>query len=192
VPPSQTALGQLLQARREALGYSRARVGELIGIKPGTIEGWELGRVTRPPIHDVLRLTRYLEIPATDIERAVFADAGDVPERAEVGHHEAAIAGRRRRPRGGVPLLEAAYRLFGWASDADAAEALGATADQVQSWRTGTAQMAFSEYMVLASMIGVAAAASMNGDNARIADISAAAAELGVDLTPRTPATATG
>lgn len=192
MPPSQTALGQLLQARREALGYSRARVGELIGIKPGTIEGWELGRVTRPPIHDVLRLTRYLEIPATDIERAVFADAGDVPERADAGQEEAAIAARRRRPRGGVPLLEAAYRLFGWASDADAAKALGATADQVQSWRSGAAQMAFSEYMVLASMIGVAAAASMNGDNARIADISAAAAELGVDLTPRTPATATG
>ena len=59
MPPSQTALGQLLQARREALGYSRARVGELIGIKPGTSEGWELGRGKRPPIHDVLRLARY-------------------------------------------------------------------------------------------------------------------------------------
>ena len=190
MPPSQTALGQLLQARREALGYSRARVGELIGIKPGTIEGWELGRVTRPPIHDVLRLTRYLEIPAGDIERAVFADAGDVPERDAV-QEETAIAGRRRRPRG-VPLLEAAYRLFGWTSDGDAADALGATADQVRGWRDGSAQMAFSEYMVLASMIGVAAAESMNGNNARIADLSGAAAALGVDFTPKAPVTATG
>lgn len=192
MPPSQTALGQLLQARREALGYSRARVGELIGIKPGTIEGWELGRVTRPPIHDVLRLTRYLEIPATDIERAVFADAGEVPERAAVSEDEGALAARRRRPRGGVPLLEAAYRLFGWASDADAAEALGATADQVRGWRDGSAQMAFSEYMVLASMIGMAAAAAIDGDNSRIADLSGAAAALGVDFTPKAPATATG
>ena len=192
MPPSQTALGQLLQARREALGYSRARVGELIGIKPGTIEGWELGRVTRPPIHDVLRLTRYLEIPATDVERAVFADAGEVPERPAVDTEAAAAMSRRRRPRGSVPLLEAAYRLFGWVSDADAAEALGATPDVVRSWRDGSAQMAFSEYMVLASMIGVAAAEAMNGDNARIADLSAAAAELGVDLIPRPKATATG
>ena len=44
--PRQTALGRLLQERREAAGYSRARVGELVGIKPGTIEGWELGRFT--------------------------------------------------------------------------------------------------------------------------------------------------
>ncbi len=48
VRPRQTALSRLLQDRREAAGYSRARVGELIGIKPGTIEGWELGRVTKP------------------------------------------------------------------------------------------------------------------------------------------------
>ena len=45
--PPQTALGRLLQERREAAGFSRARVGELVGIKPGTIEGWELGWRTR-------------------------------------------------------------------------------------------------------------------------------------------------
>src|SRR5437016_5110564 len=58
--PRQTALGRLLQDRREAAGYSRARIGDLVGIKPGTIEGWELGRVSKPPIHDVLRLAHFL------------------------------------------------------------------------------------------------------------------------------------
>src|SRR6266705_3402948 len=83
----QTALGRLLQERRESAGYSRTRVGEVVGIKPGTIEGWELGRVARPPIHDILRLAHFLQIPAEEIEAAVFEDTGAVPPeqgRAEV------------------------------------------------------------------------------------------------------------
>src|SRR3954465_3507274 len=76
--PRQTALGRLLQERREAAGYSRARVGELVGIKPGTIEGWELGRVARPPIHDVLRMAYFLELSSDEIASAVFEDVGDV------------------------------------------------------------------------------------------------------------------
>ena len=186
MPPSQTTLGQLLQERREAHGYSRARVGDRIGIKPGTIEGWELGRVTRPPIHDVLRLARYLEIPMDDIERAVFADAGDVPERVDLDE-VTAVGQRRRRARGGVPLLEAAFRLFSWKSDADAADALSATPEHVRSWRDGSAQMAFSEYMVLASMIGVAAAQAMNSDS-RSPELTAAAEALGVAVGPRAAA----
>src|SRR5437588_12587883 len=78
VTPRQTALGKLLQERREAAGYSRARAGELVGIKPGTIEGWELGRVARPPIHDVLRMAHFLGIPPEEISAAVFEDAGAV------------------------------------------------------------------------------------------------------------------
>ena len=46
----QTALARLLQERREAAGYSRARLGKILGISAGTIEGWELGRVGRAPV----------------------------------------------------------------------------------------------------------------------------------------------
>lgn len=56
------------------LGYSRARVAELVEIKAGTLEGWELGRVTKPPVHDVLRLARFLGISAEEIEAAVLGD----------------------------------------------------------------------------------------------------------------------
>jgi transcriptional regulator with XRE-family HTH domain len=178
--PRQTALGSLLQDRREAAGYSRTRVGELVGIKPGTIEGWELGRVARPPIHDVLRLTHFLGISPADIQTAVFEDAGAVlsiqerppqPERKKAG---------RRRARGAVPLLEAAFRLFRWADESDAAYALGSSEEHVRAWRTGAEQMAFADYLTLTSMIGVAAAEAMKGDDARIADLSAAAEELGL------------
>jgi transcriptional regulator with XRE-family HTH domain len=171
------------EERRESAGYSRTRVGELVGIKPGTIEGWELGRVARPPIHDVLRLSHFLQIPAGEIQEAVFEDAGAVPAVAEPLGREGRIAGRRAR-RGAVPLLEAAFRLFGWPSEDAAAEALGVTADRVRRWRTGAEQMAFADYLTLTSMIGVAAAEAMKGGGARIADLSAAAEELGIAPQP--------
>jgi len=177
--PRQTALGTLLQDRRETAGYSRTRVGELLGIKPGTIEGWELGRVARPPIHDVLRLAHFLRISTDEIQRAVFEDAGGVPTSDEATEQQSMRA-RRRRAEGAVPLLAAAFRLFGWLHDEDAADALGTTPDHVRAWRSGTERMEFADYVSLASMIGVAAAEAMKGDEARIADLNAAAETLGV------------
>ena len=180
VGPIQTALGRLLQERRESAGYSRTRIGELVGIKPGTIEGWELGRVARPPIHDVLRIAHFLRIPADEIQAAVFADAGDVSQANDAhGEQERKKAGRRRRGEA-VPLLEAAFRLLGWKDETAAAKALGTTPEQVRAWRSGSEQMAFADYMTLTSMIGVAAAQAMKGGDARIADLAAAAETLGV------------
>ncbi len=178
--PRQTALGRLLQERREAAGYSRTRIGELVGIKPGTIEGWELGRVVKPPIHDVLRLSHVLRIPPDEIQCAVFEDAGKVPVLdKQPEEREGKKAGRRAR-RGAVPLLEAAFRLFRWSNEAEAGDALGTTSDRVRGWRSGAEQMPFADYLTLASMIGVAAAEAMKGDEARIADLTAAAETLGI------------
>lgn len=151
-----------------------------MGIKPGTIEGWELGRVARPPIHDVLRLAHFLEIPPEQIQRAVFADVGEVPTAAELPEQPERKRIRRRRSERAVPLLEAAFRLFGWADESDAADALGTTSEQVRQWRMGTEQMSFADYLTLTSMVGVAAAEAMKGDESRIADLSAAAEELGI------------
>jgi transcriptional regulator with XRE-family HTH domain len=178
--PPQTALGRLLQERREAAGYSRARVGELVGIKPGTIEGWELGRVARPPIHDVLRMAHFLGVSLDEITAAVFEDAGNVAAAADQPERKERKKGRKRRPEGAVPLLEAAFRLFGWKDEAEAAAALNCTPDQVGRWRSGAETMAFADFLTLTSMIGVAAAEAMKGGDARIADISAAAEALGV------------
>lgn len=156
------------------------RVGELVGIKPGTIEGWELGRVARPPIHDVLRLSHFLRIPAEEIQQAVFEDAGEVAAAEDQPDREERKKVGRRPRRGAVPLLEAAFRLFGWSDEEQAADTLGTTADAVRRWRSGAEQMAFAYYLTLTSMIGVAAAEAMKGDEARIADLSAAAEELGL------------
>jgi transcriptional regulator with XRE-family HTH domain len=176
----QTALGRLIQQRRESAGYSRARVGELVGIKPGTIEGWELGRVTRPPIHDVLRMAHFLGISSEEITAAVFEDAGQVVQPADEPERKERKKGRKPRTEGAVPLLEAAFGLFGWKDEAEAAAALNAEPDQVARWRSGAEPMAFADFLTLTSMIGVAAAEAMKGGDARIADISAAAEALGV------------
>jgi transcriptional regulator with XRE-family HTH domain len=181
--PQQTALGRLLQDRREAAGYSRTRVGALVAIKPGTIEGWELGRVARPPIHDVLRLAHFLGIPTEAIQRAVFEDAGEVP----TAEKQPAQKERKkvRRSGGAVGLLEAGFRLLGWKDDREAAEALGTSREQVRAWRRGEEQMTFAEHMTLTAMIGVAAAEAVKGDESRIADLSAAAEEIGVSPAAR-------
>jgi transcriptional regulator with XRE-family HTH domain len=178
--PRQTALGKLLRDSRTAAGLSRHRMGELIGISPYTIEGWELGRVAKPPIHDVLRLTHFLNIPADEIQRAVFEDAGVPPEAGQPAQTSEAPRRGKTRSEGAVPLLEAAFGLLRWEDDSQAADALQTTPDQVQRWRTGTDTMELGDYMTLTSLIGIAAAAAIKGDKNSTADLNAAARTLGL------------
>ncbi|MGH3025526.1 MAG: hypothetical protein ACRDLR_03685, partial [Gaiellaceae bacterium] len=145
------------------------------------IEGWELGRVARPPIHDVLRFAHFLGITADEIQAAVFADTGGAPTAQETPDgQERKKSGRRRRQAGAVPLLETGFRLFGWQDDSEAADALNTTPEQVRRWRLGAEKMDFPDFLALTSMIGVAAAGALRGEDARIADLSAAADALGL------------
>lgn len=142
----RTALGRLLQTRREARGYSRTRAGAILGIPPGTIEGWELGRVAKPPLQDVLRLARFLGLSATEIEAAVL-------EESEVEEDSP----RRSPETGAAHLLEQAIALFGW-TDAQAATALQTTETKVKAWRAGKVAMTLPEVMTVAALIGLHAA----------------------------------
>src|SRR5436190_10069342 len=187
MPVEQNALARLLQERREAAGYSRARLGALVGVSAGTIEGWELGRVGRPPFHDVIRIASFLRIPLEDIQRAVFADAGEVPDRDEhPGQPERKKAGRKKRP-GAVPLLEAAFRVYGWEDEADAAEALATTPEQVRAWRSGRERMDVADYMALTATVNVGLVDAMKSDNAGESEIAAVADALGVRSGPSRP-----
>ena len=180
MPLEQTILARLLQERRAAAGYSRARLGKIVGVSAGTIEGWELGRVGRPPFHDVMRIASFLRIPLEDIERAVFSDAGPVPDQDEhPGLPERRKPGRKKRP-GAVPLLEAAFRLYGWGDEEEAADALGATADRVRAWRTGRERMEVADYMALTTIVNVGLVDAMKAGKAGATEIAAAAEALGV------------
>src|SRR5471030_1456818 len=180
MPLEQNTIARLLQERREAAGYSRARLGKIVGISAGTIEGWELGRVGRPPFHEVMRIVSFLQIPLEDIQRAVFADAGAVPNRDEhPGQPERTKAGRKKRP-GAVPLLEAALRLYGWSDEIEAAEALGTTPEQVRLWRSGRERMDVADYLALTATVNVGLVDAMKAGKAGDIDVSAAADALGV------------
>jgi transcriptional regulator with XRE-family HTH domain len=142
----RTTLGRLLQARREALGYSRTRAGAILGIPPGTIEGWELGRVAKPPLHDVLRLARFLGLSAAEIEAAVLEESA-----VEAGSPQPSTE------TGAAHLLEQAIALFGW-TEAQVATALQTTETKVKAWRAGKVAMTLPEVMTVAALIGLHAA----------------------------------
>ena len=180
MPLDQNTVARLLQERREAAGYSRARLGKIVGISAGTIEGWELGRVDRPPFHEVIRIASFLRIPLEDIERAAFADAGAVPDRDQhPGQPERKKAGRKKQL-GAVPLLEAAFRLYGWDDETEAAEAMATSPNQVRSWRRGSERMDVADYIALTAIVNVGLVDSMKAGKAGDAEISAAAEALGV------------
>jgi hypothetical protein len=152
-------------------------VGELVGLSPGTIEGWEVGRVRSPAVHDVLRLAHFLQIPFDEIQRAVFADRGEV---ATIDDFPAQPSKRlrRRRRSAATEILEASMRLFGW-DEAQAAEALGATTQQVRRWQAGAEEMPLADFVALSSMIGLAAVEALQ-DGALLGELQAATAAIGV------------
>ena len=180
MPLEQNALARLLQERREAAGYSRARLGKIVGISSGTIEGWELGRVDRPPFHEITRIAAFLRIPLDDIQRAVFADAGEIPTQDDhPGRHPGRKPGRKKSL-GAVPLLEAGFRLYGWQDEAEAAETLNATPEQVRAWRRGTERMDVADYMALTTIVSAALTDAMRGGKAGADGVADAAEALGV------------
>jgi transcriptional regulator with XRE-family HTH domain len=177
----QTALARLLQERREAARYSRAKLGKTLGISPGTIEGWELGRIGKPPFHEIVRIASYLSIPFEDLQRAVFADAGTVPDFEELPQEPGRKRAGRKKRLGAVPLLEAAFRLYGWPDETDAAEALGVTPDRVRAWRRGTARMDIAQHLALTTTVNVALAEAVKSKRkTKNVGLAAAAEALGV------------
>jgi hypothetical protein len=79
-----------------------------------------------------------------------------------------------------VPLLEAAFRLYGWANEEEAAESLGTTPEQVRSWRSGRERMDVADYMALTTTVNVGLVDAMKAGRTGEVEIAAAADALGV------------
>jgi transcriptional regulator with XRE-family HTH domain len=177
----RTALAKLLQGQRELAGYSRAKLGELLKISPGTIEGWELGRVERPPVHDVIRLAEFLRVPRDDLVAAVVADSGGVPQQQD-DSSGVARKSKRKKASGTAPLLEASFRLFGWRDDEDAASALNVNPGQVGRWRRGAEPMSVVDYLALTAMVNMGVAEAMQSADASDLDLGGALESLGLRM----------
>jgi DNA-binding XRE family transcriptional regulator len=181
MPRERGALARLLQEQRERAGYSRAKLGKTLGIRPGTIEGWEMGRVERPPLHEVIRMAEYLRLSYEDLRAAVAADTGGIPEPKDFPRVARQKPGSRG-PLGAVPLLEASFRLFLWKDEVEAAEALSATPDQVRLWRRGADPMNVLDYLSLATMMNVGIAQAMRSPDASDFDLRGAAESLSLRM----------
>lgn len=177
----RNAVAKLLQDQRERAGYSRVKLGELLGMSAGTIEGWELGRVDRPPLHDVIRLAEFLRISYDDLRSAVVADSGGIP-RQQADPSGVARKTRPRKTLGSVALLEAAFRLFGWKDVDDAAAALNVSRDQVCLWRQGGEPMNVVDYLSLTAMVNVAIAGAMRSGKPSELDLRGASESLGLTI----------
>ena len=174
------ALARLLQEQRERAGYSRAKLGKILGISPGTIEGWELGRVDRPPVHDVIRMAAFLRVSYDDLLAAVTADSSPIPERQDDPSNVVRRKPGPKKPLGAVPLLEASFRLFRWKDEDDAAAAMNVSPDQVRLWRQGAEPMAAVDYVSLTAMVNVGIAEAMRSAEANDLDLRGASESLGL------------
>ena len=96
-----------------------------------------------------------------EIKRAVFEDIGQPPEQFESARRPAPEEEGTHRHAGTILLLETAFRLLGWRSEAEAADALGVPEEQLRAWRAGLDAMRAPDYLVLASRIGLWAAQAL-------------------------------
>jgi transcriptional regulator with XRE-family HTH domain len=177
----RTAVARLLQEKREHAGYSRAKLGQLLEISPGTIEGWELGRVERPPLHDVLRLAKFLQISYDDLLAAALADSAAIPAQQDAFSGVARSAKSRKTPEP-IPLLEAAFRLFRWKGDHDVAAALNVSPEQVRRWRRGSEPMNVVDYLSLTAIVNLGIAEAMQASEASDLDLAGATQSLGLRM----------
>lgn len=171
-PKTTPRLGQLLKDRREQLGYSRTRAAQLSGVKATTLETWEVGRVAKPPIHDVLRLARVLSISLDELERAVMRDEDDL-----VADDDQAAGARGSYQAGniaafGAPLLTRAIMVLDW-TDADAAAALNTSPERVERLRGGEEELSMLEVLTLTAVLAAFPAGRAEASQPAVADLLA-------------------
>jgi len=172
-----TTLGRLLQSAREELGYSRTRAAEMSGVNASTIEAWEVGRVLKPPFHDVVRLARVLSISMSELERCVIEehDGEDADYGSAESESESAGA---RDPEArsatdvGLALLQRATEVLGW-DDGMAAEALNTSRARIGRLRRGTDELSVLEVMTLVAMLAAFPSGRGGATRAEVDDLLA-------------------
>lgn len=90
----EESLGHMIKRRRETLGFSQARLGELVGRSASTIRNWERDKSTPSAPSDALALAAVLGLSETRVVEAAGFDVGDVESRLTLEQGYASLAPR--------------------------------------------------------------------------------------------------
>lgn len=87
------SFGQIIRRRRNALGLSQARLGELVGRSPSTIRKWERGETTPASRKDAVALAAVLGLDESEVLAGAGFEVEDSSPRETI---EEAYASLRR------------------------------------------------------------------------------------------------
>lgn len=97
----ESSIGRLIKKRRESLGLSQARLGELVGRSASTIRNWERDRTSPSERSDVVALAAILGLDERDaLDQAGF----DLPRQTDHPTMEQAFASLGPHPDEVLPL----------------------------------------------------------------------------------------
>jgi transcriptional regulator with XRE-family HTH domain len=85
----------MIRRRRESLGFSQARLGELVGRSASTIRNWERGKSTPAAPSDAVALAAVLGLDEQQVVEAAGFEAGDIRAHQTVEQGYASLAPER-------------------------------------------------------------------------------------------------
>lgn len=94
----EESLGHMIRRRRETLGFSQARLGELVGRSASTIRNWERDKSTPSLPSDAVALAAVLGLSESRVVEAAGFDRGGLESRPTLEQGYASLA-----PRGPLP-----------------------------------------------------------------------------------------
>lgn len=88
----EESLGHMIKRRRETLGFSQARLGELVGRSASTIRNWERDKSTPSAVSDAVALAAVLGLSEKRVVEAAGFQTGDAENRPTLEQSYASLS----------------------------------------------------------------------------------------------------